>query len=434
MGAETRVVRVREHGWIRRAEVGDTRWRRLRRADRQVERNQGSSVFDWSRTDAAKAKSLVGVLAVEGLTVEVLPKVDTTEWEEGSDCAQQNLLFMLQRAGWLPFRETGTSGLEQESGSLLDVFARLFADRLLEELRRGHDRAYLLREENLRFLRGRLVLPRHLRLNAIQQDRFFVAHDVLEEDTPLNQILKAAVRLLFGKVRDRSTLHVLGILIEEMSFVSDISVDEARTIRAPLGRMNERFRVSRDFARLVLGGSSPSLRSARETSFSILFPMEKVFEGYVAGTLRRWAPRFGIERSRIRVQGKGDRRFLLHAVGTGKGRALLGPDIWIKASGDEGGIILDTKWKLQDSSASVSPSPGDVYQMLAYAQAYDPSVALLVYPKIGKSTETEWFFPGDRHRLQIVEWPVGKPLADTESWLFDEVAEWITAGGGEHSS
>ena len=76
MGAKTRLVRVREHGWIRRAEIGEIHWRRLRRADRQVEREQGSSVFDWSRTDVAKAGSLVGILAVEGLTVEILPKVD----------------------------------------------------------------------------------------------------------------------------------------------------------------------------------------------------------------------------------------------------------------------------------------------------------------------------------------------------------------------
>ena len=101
------------------------------------------------------------------------------------------------------------------------------------ELRRGPDRAYLRSEENLRYLRGRLLLPQHFRRNAIQKDRFFVAHDVLEEDTPLGRLLKAAVRLLLGTVRDRSTLHVLGVLVEEMSFVSDVDIGGARTIRVP---------------------------------------------------------------------------------------------------------------------------------------------------------------------------------------------------------
>lgn len=425
MGAENRLVRVREHGWIRRAEVGEIRWRRLQRADRQVEREEGSSVFDWSRTDAAKAGSLVGVLAVEGLTVEILPKVDEVDGADGSDCAQQNLLFMLRRAGWLPFREAGTAALEQEVGSLLDVFARLFAGRLLAEWRRGPDRAYLRREENLRYLRGRLVLPQHLRQNAIQKDRFFVEHDVLEEDTALGRLLKAAIRLLLGTCRDRSTLHLLGMLMEEMSFVSDVGIAEARTIHAPLGRLNERYRPLRDFAKLVLGAMSPSPRAATETSFSILFPMEQVFEGYVAETLRMWAPRLGIERSRVRVQGRGDRRFLLRSVATGKGRTQLKPDVWIASGGEGRGIVLDTKWKLPEKSRSIGPSPADVYQMLAYAQAYDPRDLLLVYPRYQMSGERDWYFPGGRHRLRVVEWPVEAPLAERESLLFDEIRAWV---------
>lgn len=429
MGAKTRLVRVREHGWIRRAEIGEIHWRRLRRADRQVEREQGSSVFDWSRTDVAKAGSLVGILAVEGLTVEILPKVDAIEGKDDSDSAQQNLLFMLRRAGWLPFRETGSAGLAPEAGSLLDAFARLFADRLLKEWRRGPDRAYLRREENLRFLRGRLVLPQHFRLNAIQKDRFYVAHDLLVEDTPLGRLLKAAVRLLLGTVRDRSTLHVLGVLVEEMSFVCDVDIGEARTIRASLGRLNERYRSLRDFARLVLGAMSPSPRAANETSFSVLFPMEQVFEAYVASTLRKWAPRMGIERSRVRVQGRGDRRCLLRAVATGKGRVQLKPDIWISPAGEGRGIILDTKWKLPEKDRSVGPASSDVYQMLAYAQVYDPCHLLLVYPRTKQTGEMEWCFPGDRHRLRVVAWPVEGPLAESESQMFEEVASWIT---GKH--
>jgi len=418
-----RLVRVLEHEFLHRADVGETCWRRLQRADREVARTQGSSVFDWSRDSVAKAKSYVGVLAVEGLTVEVLPKADDLETDAS---AQRNLLFMLRRAGHLPFRDAGMAGLAEEKGSLLDVFARVFAQRLLAELRRGPDRGYVRREDNLRCLRGHLLIPQNIRINAFDRTRFYVAHDQFEEDTPLNRLLKAAVYKLCGSVGSADTRHVLGVILEELSFVTDVPATAALAARVPLGRLNERFRPLRDFARRVLGATSPAPTAASQSSFSILFPMEQLYEAFVAGCLRRWAPRLGLERTQVRVQARGDRRWLLTGVHSGRGRAQLRPDVWVSPSGTGTGIVFDTKWKLvssQERSKGVSPS--DIYQMLAYAQAYQPELLLLVYPRIRGMEEREWYFPGKKHRLRVVEWPVNASHQDDEEAMARKVESWV---------
>ena len=46
-------------------------------------------------------------------------------------------------------------------------------------------------------------------------------------------------------------------------------------------RKNARFRTLLDFARLVLDGVSPTLSAGDERSFSLLFPMHRVFEAFV---------------------------------------------------------------------------------------------------------------------------------------------------------
>jgi hypothetical protein len=46
------------------------------------------------------------------------------------------------------------------------------ARRLIEELRRGLNRAYVTRNENLSVLRGKILIGTHLRINAVHPENF----------------------------------------------------------------------------------------------------------------------------------------------------------------------------------------------------------------------------------------------------------------------
>ena len=105
----------------------------------------------------------------------------------------------------------------------------------------------------------------------------------------------------------------------------------------------------------------------------LLLPMNTLFEAFVGQSLKRAiAPR------RVHLQ---HRRH--HALTAADGPLFsLEPDIVIEAP--HGSVVLDTKWKSlaprEPRREKLGVAQSDVYQMLAYAQAYDARRSVLIYP------------------------------------------------------
>ena len=126
------------------------------------------------------------------------------------------------------------------------------------------------------------------------------------------------------------------------------------------------------WSRVFLLNKSFTTFSGGHDARALLFPMEKVFESYVAQQLKRVLVDLNWE---ISTQDKGYYLF------DSPRQFALRPDIVI-TRGDGSRIILDTKWK------SLSDKPGinygisqtDMYQMYAYAKKYKTSEIWLLYP------------------------------------------------------
>ena len=105
---------------------------------------------------------------------------------------------------------------------------------------------------------------------------------------------------------------------------------------------------------------------------ALLFPMEKVFESYVAKKLKRALSDTGWQ---VKAQSWG--KYLFKEPR----RFALNPDIVIKRNGDSD-IILDTKWKALNENASQNHgiSQSDMYQMFAYSHRYEAPEIWLLYP------------------------------------------------------
>lgn len=375
-------LRILEYGVVRKADVGARAFHTLHRFDAERAGRNGSTVLDWSHPHYAKAGSWVGVLSVPGLTVEILPKLDRDATESPAELAhaQRNLLAMMRRAGWIRFRDADLAALSHESTTLLDLHAWIFARRLREELNRGLDRTYITHRENLRYLRGRLREPEHSRRNLVLKHRFFVEHDELAENHLLNQVLRAATRLLLRHTRHRLPRNLLAGLDEELGHVTLLPASQL-TGAVHFHRNNERYRPLYDFARVVLALHAPAPRSGPEHSFSLLMPMEVLFEEYFGRLLKWGASRLGLDPSKIHSQARGHRRPLLWDVRTRRPLFHLKPDVYIEPHGGCPGAVLDTKWKLLDPE---KPANGvrisDVYQVLAYRREYLVPLVSLVHP------------------------------------------------------
>src|SRR5262249_27978108 len=150
-----------------------------------------------------------------------------------------------------------------------------------------------------------------------------------------------------------------------------------------LSRNSNRFETLLEFCRIVLLEGAPSLRAGERSTFTLLFPMERVFERFVAKAMLRHSAALGIDSTTIAVQARGVQRWLVSDA-SNKGRFRLAPDVVLRGTARPR-LIIDTKWKRllsNDEDKKNGVSQADIYQMAAYATRYDCDDNVLVYPLV----------------------------------------------------
>ena len=357
-----------------------------------------------------KAGQVVGILSIPGCTIEILPKIDR---EDGA--VRVALIRMLAVAWDLRVAEGELTALDTQRDDLLELLIRLFGERLLAAVRRGMPRRYLTHEEDLALLRGRLDVKRQFTHLAVRPDRLACRYDELSEDTPLNRVLKAAVTQLAGRARSAANFRRLAELTARFEFVRDSSDPLREPVR--LDRTNSAFHELYSLARLFLAGDWQSTAGGRSTGFALLFPMNELFEAFIGRSLKRaLAPRA------VHVQHR--RRSALTGA-NGEPLFALQPDAVIEDSNGRP-IILDTKWKrltprARGCKTTLGVAQSDIYQMLAYARAYDARRLVLIYPwheelDPEQGVSRRWTVTGTDCRLDVATVDIGRP---------DEVVETL---------
>ena len=351
-------------------------------------------------SDGLKAGQAVGILSVPGRTVEILPKID------GKDGAVRGALIrMLAVALDVRIAAGELSALDTQRRDLLELLARLFADRLLAAVRRGLPRRYIAHEDDLPVLRGRLNVTRQVTHLAVRPDRLACRYDELSEDTPLNRVLKAAVTRLARLVRAPANIRSLAELAARFEAVSDSPYPLREAVR--LDRTNTAFHDLHRMACLFLDDEWQSTKSGAADGFALLFPMNELFEKFVGRCLKRaLAPRAVHLQRRGRCALSDDRGGLFETR----------PDMVAETL--EGPVVLDTKWKeLErggDNERKLGVKEGDVYQMLAYARAWDATRVILLYPWRKETSDKDgplrqWTVAHSNCALDIATVDVGAP-------------------------
>jgi 5-methylcytosine-specific restriction enzyme subunit McrC len=339
-----------------------------------------------------RSQQVVGVLAAEGCSLEILPKIDEFKAEAGEKkyitgpaALRHRLVHMLDVALGLEIGIGNEASMARQGETLLDILIRLFADKLVSEVRRGLPQNYIQFEEDLPNLRGRLDVARQFTTLAVRPDRLACRFDALSVDTFLLQIMKACVLFLARYARHSETQRRLAELRLVLAEVQDVPRALLPWDKVRFDRSNRHWGSLLALAKLFLHREWQATHHAANRSSlegtTLLFPMNKLFETYVAVLLKRAVEPLGFE---VTVQG-GLRYCLEELDDDDLPRRKLfqtQPDIIIR-SGRQAVLILDTKWKrvvsdVVDAKRGVSQS--DVYQLMAYARLYNCPRLLLLYP------------------------------------------------------
>lgn len=322
-----------------------------------------------------KLDNYVGVLESPcGTRLEILPK-----HVADGDCEFQSralLRTMIQHALDLNFREVGPASLQVFNAPLSEWVMQQFLLGLDHLIKRGLRLDYQCIEEEARFLRGRLDVARQMRQPPGRQHHFQIKHDLFLPDRPENRLLKLALERVCASTQDAGNWRLANEL-RSMLLEIPASTNAKTDFRQwRCDRLMAHYEPIRPWCELILNQQMPMAVSGDWNGISLLFPMEKLFERYVASCLRRQLS------SAATLESQVARRFLcLHDGGR---MFRLEPDLLITQGKHQ--WVLDTKWKLLDAANKENKyglSQADFYQVFAYGQKYlgGEGDMVLIYPK-----------------------------------------------------
>ena len=326
-----------------------------------------------------RAQQVVGVIAAEGCTLEILPKIEglgSGEDEASRTRIRQRLVHMLAVAHDLDLAVGDSTPLGTQRDTLLEVLIGVFCSKLTDVLRHGMPRNYVHHEEDLPALRGRLAVQRQFTSLAASPQRLACRFEEFSSDIVLNQVMKAAVARLARISQSPTNQRRLRELAHVYADVASIPAKALRWDAIVLDRTNHRWRAMRDLAKLLLAGDFQTTSQGSSPGFSLLFAMNDLFEAFVAKTLAK-----ALRGTDLHVVAQ-DRRLYCLTEPDGARRFQVRPDIVVRR-GAETVMIIDTKWKrisarIDDPKQGVSQA--DVYQMMAYGRLYSCPNLMLLYP------------------------------------------------------
>lgn len=324
-----------------------------------------------------QVQNYVGVIFTPiGEHIEVLPKLakKNDQSKSANVDARKKLLMMLRHLREFRYIETHLASIETEKMPLLEVFIQQFLHSVNQLVKRGLRSDYVQCEDNLTFLKGKLLVPKQLRHNLVNKHKFYVEYDEFLQNRPANRLIRAALK----KVGTYTHLNANQRWIRELDFAfndvpisQDVKNDFAQV---KLNRGMSHYERPLAWAKLILEGFTPVSMKGEAEAPSLLFPMESVFESYVASVLKSQLSEGGELTTQASSQ-----HLVMH---NGQGQFGLKPDLLVTTSKGSP-IVLDTKWKLVDVTANnFGLSQEDFYQMFAYGHKYlnGKGELFLIYP------------------------------------------------------
>ena len=313
-----------------------------------------------------QAQNYVGVIQTkDGTTIEILPKIKNATTEKSKDI----LIKMLKTLKNSPFKNLSVANLKSSKIPLFEIFISMFLEELTVLVRNGIKSDYISKEENLKFLKGKLKISEQIKYNTIHKERFFVQYEEFISNRVENRLIKTTLQFLYNK----SKLNKNQQRIREFLFVFD-EIEISHNIKTDFSKIKLN-RQMKDYEQVLLWcktflfENSFSPYKGNDIAFALLFDMNLLFESFVYSYLKK-SSNFQDIKSQ-------DRTHHL-AYENGIGRFRLKPDIVINS----GKIIADTKWKiLSEDKAYNGVLQDDMYQLYAYGTKYDNCEKMyLIYP------------------------------------------------------
>lgn len=292
--------------------------------------------------------------------------------------------------------------LENISGGKSNAFLLLyylaFIGRLSEVLKHGLYREYVDLEENLTFLKERLNISEHLRLNKFNKHRIYCEFSELTPNNLINQTIKTTLNLIQKHFSRYKILQYEIRKIKSSFFDDDVSemkfnINSIKTIR--YNRQNKRYEEIMNYCLNILKNIGGSFSVENKVNYSAFYvDMNDLFEKYVEKKLIESSINDVIDmdfhkiKRVIKETSKVDNYFVEtqnqgHYTLDEENVFTIKPDFLIKNLEGKVIAVADTKYKRLNINKvkNYGISSSDVYQLLSYAHKFNTNTIILIYPQ-----------------------------------------------------
>jgi len=338
-------------------------------------------------------KQFVGVIQVDGLTIEILPKIDNDG--KSTNVWQKALIEMLRVTKKLKVQKLDNADVNRQNIHLLDIYFEWFLKEVQLLIHQGLIKQYYKETGNVKALKGKLEFAGHISKNLVHKELFYTTHQVYGKDHLVHQIISKALSIVEKCTKGNYLYSKCKTVQRDFPEVKNISVTEATFSKIPKTRKTAPYETALAISKFILLNFAPNISSGSENMLALLFDMNNLWEEYILARLKQ-------SDREVTVYGQQSTHFW--------NGISIRPDIVIEK--DEMKFIIDTKWKNISYS---KPSTHDLRQMYVYNDYWKSDKAMLLYPS--NTTDFSPFVQFQNHHVHEYMFENDKKLKQHECSL-----------------
>ena len=343
-------------------------------------------------------QNFIGSINIDDISIDIFPKIPLVK----DDKAQERKRFLEILEYVETFNENIFEDLEigTQNMPILEIFISNFVKEIEKIVKKGLVYSYTNKSENIYYFKGKLDLTNHIKYNFIE-NKFFMNFDEFSVSSIENCLIKLAlekVKYISTNIKNKEIIYQLLVNFED---IDTIGLDPTVLFNKFIfNRKNDFYRKSLDLAKFFLLDESPySIFFNDDRGIAgLFFPMETIYESYIAHKLRQIINKKYSDKVSIRIH---DNSHSVFDNCRHNGRKInykkdnitffrLIPDIILESKNEI--TILDTKWKELNNPEknkkiyNYNISHEDIYQLITYIQIYQIKEnknckrAYLIYP------------------------------------------------------
>jgi len=339
-----------------------------------------------------RANNFVGFIQNGNEVIEIYPKVfrqhfpNPTEGEKALILRHIFYWFSYCRKWKFPFNQASLDTIDIDS--FPELIINLIANQFLEAVSKQPLTMYQQVEESMVIPRGSINFKRYIS-NSLSHGNFQNVECDYEPflfDNKVNRIIKYCSRLLMNQTKFSENLRALQDVIFILDEVDDLPSTIHDVNNVSLNPFFEDYLTILDSCKLILSQQLYSSNTYDLSQWCLLFPMEYIFEDFLAGFLEyKFSKEWKIEYQKSEKY--------LATTEDGNNVFNMQHDIFLTSKdGSNRKVIVDTKYKLRPDDFKSDPKKGvaqnDLYQMVSYAFRRGCTDIILMYPNINDNSNS----------------------------------------------